>query len=1202
MLGTWCYPSSLCPSGSGSLGAALPADYASFAWAGSGSSPGSRVITGLPDGALLRLREGQSAFSYEVGGGAGGADGAVGPGGVTLGQLPGTASTPGGGAAFLSPTEGWLGDDGSSVSSRTPQVIRASAAGAPDVLQSWPVSLRTPLLAIAAQPGSAPGAPGAQALAVGAGGGVARYTPGQGWSPEYLYNSSGERQTPTLRGVAWPEPGRAYAVGDDGAMWLWQADSGLWEPDPAEPVGFRGQLTAIAFSESDPDLGYAVGKQGVLLAYGKTWTQQPLPAGLSQANFTSVAFAGDEAIAAYRMLSPSASKPSQEVGGLIVNSGSGWQVDPSAQALLSQLPAQDTVLSKVAGLADGAAVAAGPGLAIERDSATAPWRFSTEPLPEAGNVSALAAFQEGSSVRALVSLDPGDNPNGDTLYEEIDNPPGPALGQYGQLLGPDPLPERGYLLRETASGWQDEEHEDFPRAGGGDLPGWPDAVLALLVAPSGQQGWAVGGQTGEELAAYGSPGAQEAVQTAGVMRFGSGLAAPQSTSAPIPIPQEEGDVTFAVGGNAQCASACANFSGEQLGPDSWLSSAISRAEGIGGLSAFLYTGTRVAGDVGGEIEHELERYASLLRGGALPVHAAISPSDVQGGGGPAEFEQALGGTALAPAGSVPPPEPPAGTAAYAFECTSTSSLCPSSGHSAVRVIVLDYSGASLSANDTTSPSCPSSTELQQPPESLHPADQLQWLCAQLHYAAKAGRPTIVMGNKDITDAGAPNYAQDAAAVRQVLLEGGASAYLFDSPEANLSARIGSSEKECESLPAYGTGTLGYVSPALNDPQDFLGASGFLTVSVSTAKRCANDRAPVSASLIPSIGQLGLEAGNGTLLRRSHAGLFQGLARRPVGGEETIAGGGGDILEEAPDPYTPIPETCQGTNCGQFIGPAYSFSSSNPDIGDFVEPNPSSTNQRAVLQADGKPVPDEPQLEKGKPIEVEGHYINANGEPLPKEQAWHSGLFCAYNAGTTTVTLSTGGLSYSEQVTVQAGSVEQPCGTVPLVNPPRATTSLLSNPIVPAPPIAPTPTITPQLSLVPPPPLAPLPVKPPHTATHPTPPLLPIAAVTAAPLRVALPAPAPQPARPTPPSGAAQVTQPVGVAEEQRKEQEAVDVVHNMTAYNPGSDAPPPWSSLALIVIAAGAGAGVRRARRDRSQAPAFASVRAEAPRRRRRRL
>ncbi len=45
---------------------------------------------------------------------------------------------------------------------------------------------------------------------------------------------------PLLRGVAWPEPGRAHAVGDLGAMWLWRAETGLWERDPGGADRLRG--------------------------------------------------------------------------------------------------------------------------------------------------------------------------------------------------------------------------------------------------------------------------------------------------------------------------------------------------------------------------------------------------------------------------------------------------------------------------------------------------------------------------------------------------------------------------------------------------------------------------------------------------------------------------------------------------------------------------------------------------------------------------------------------------------------------------------------------------------------------------------------------------------------------------------------------------------------------------------------------------
>ena len=60
-------------------------------------------------------------------------------------------------------------------------------------------------------------------------------------------DASGAVSSPTLRAVAWPEPNRAYAVGDLGAMWLWRAETGLWEKDPAAPpTGFQGDLDGIA--------------------------------------------------------------------------------------------------------------------------------------------------------------------------------------------------------------------------------------------------------------------------------------------------------------------------------------------------------------------------------------------------------------------------------------------------------------------------------------------------------------------------------------------------------------------------------------------------------------------------------------------------------------------------------------------------------------------------------------------------------------------------------------------------------------------------------------------------------------------------------------------------------------------------------------------------------------------------------------------
>ena len=96
----------------------------------------------------------------------------------------------------------------------------------------------------------------------------------------------------------------------------------------------------------------------------------------------------------------------------------------------------------------------------------------------------------------------------------------------------------------------------------------------------------------------------------------------------------------------------------------------------------------------------------------------------------------------------------------------------------------------------------------------------------------------MVGDASITNPGFPDYAQDALSVQQVLLEQGASAYLFDSPQENVSETIGSGSSSSHTIPAYGSGTLGYVVPNLNDPADFLGASGFLLVSVDAAARDA----------------------------------------------------------------------------------------------------------------------------------------------------------------------------------------------------------------------------------------------------------------------------------------------------------------------------------------------------------------------------
>ncbi|MDQ3644901.1 MAG: hypothetical protein M3356_05260, partial [Actinomycetota bacterium] len=315
--GSWCDVAGVCDS---PLGAKLSRSigYRSFAWAGGGF--GTRVITNPLDldgdertnrGTYLRFA-GQS-FERRPGGG---------------GNFRPSAG-------FADADTGWLEGP-----------VQISSEQAPNRLRSWPVALRAPLTDVTPAPGAPSASLGSQALAAGIDGGVARYKPGRGWQREFLFSSSGTVSKAALRGVAWPEPVRAHAVGDLGAMWQWNADNDLWEPDPGTPVGFEGNLMDVAFEPGDPERGYAVGKGGVLLRYGKSWEQEALPAGYEGRDLTQVAFAGGQAIVAAG-------------GDLLVNDGGAWRVDQSARGLLDGVRAGQPQLFAVAGLPDGGAVAAG---------------------------------------------------------------------------------------------------------------------------------------------------------------------------------------------------------------------------------------------------------------------------------------------------------------------------------------------------------------------------------------------------------------------------------------------------------------------------------------------------------------------------------------------------------------------------------------------------------------------------------------------------------------------------------------------------------------------------------------------------------------------------------------------------------------------------------------------------------------------------
>ncbi len=699
----------------------------SFAWA-DGTRFGERVITGIAGGDILTLHGESFAATITLGAGS------------TAEEVPGALY----GAAFSSPAEGWLGMAG--------MPLHMTESPASSRVTPWPVPFRHPLLALAPAPGEPVGALTSEALAVGDRGAVARYTPGVGWLPESLFGPGERVETPRLRSVAWPTPMRAFAVGDEGAMWMWRGETKLWEHDPAEPLNFRGDLLGIAFDPNDPQRGYAVGSNGiglggVLLRYGKSWIEETeLPPEAQHAVFVGIAFAGSEAIVAYR----AQPNPREQrfVGGLLVNDGAGWQVDQEATALMAGAQPE-----AVAGLPDGGAAfettggPEGPRV-YERESATSPWAATPTPLP-GQSAGSLTLFREGTALRAIVS-----GAGGVTNQSEAQAGPPGAPPPLPPVLEPVQGEESGSLLRQNSIGWSDETHElNLVGAPAGgyqqqDLPYRPDSVFAVLTNPTGSEGWAVGGFLEQE----------EMIETGNVERYpADGVAPLGEAQEPVCLdtegsegarqspavsscaaeaqqseaPKGAADVTFAFGGGAECAAPCAERARAGVGPLVWLSSAVKLASSIQGLQAFMYTGPSVtAGEVSGPrslaipFASEMQTDASILASGApLPTYVAAAPQDLDARpereGTEATYESVLFEDRF-PQTVLQPPEIGSGCAAtvgceagyYAFEA------------SGVRVIVLDDSGDVDEA-------------------------QLAWLQRELQESESQSKPAIVVGAADL---------------------------------------------------------------------------------------------------------------------------------------------------------------------------------------------------------------------------------------------------------------------------------------------------------------------------------------------------------------------------------------------------------------------------------------------------------------------
>jgi hypothetical protein len=1042
--GSWCYPTG--PGCEASLGAPFPAAYRSFAWPGATTEdPGRRIVTGLPRRATLELSDG----AFHLAAGAGGS--------------PGIAP---GGAAFATPELGFVADgvnpDSAPDGAGQSQVIGVTAEPSAPQTALEPVPFRRPLTAVAMNPDGS-----GEAIAVGAGGEFAHFDPRFGWHQDSVDEVNSEAAEgnnqgyagdlgESLLGVAWPTAERAYAVGISGGIWTWTQETGTW--NPIFSIVLNHPWNAIAFSALDPSRGFMVGGGAIATLNQPTeWGfSKPAPEPVqpeTPAAFTSVAFAGNEAIASWHTFN---TETGVRKGGVSVEDGSGWKVEPAVEQLVAALPGPPRWPTKVAGLADGGAVVAGPGFVLKRESAAAPWQFSSEPLPEAGNIAALGAYRDASGVlRSVVSIDLGPRRETTPIF-------------YGNSK--EPIPASGYLLHETADGWSDIEHDAFPVAEGSPaMPERPEPVLGLAVSPDGKSMLGVGGQTGTFDSST-EPKVTE-YETAAALQLPATAAVDPDQAVPIPL--ASGGATVAVGGQAACAASCADQAADGLAPDTSLSRALGKvgelaAADPGNPAAFLYTGGRLESEAGAPgYELELTRLASLFST-AAPLQLLTAPSADLVAGGDSLFTTAFSGFG-----------PTAGaTSYYSFRPE------PAAGP-ALAVIVLDLSTGELGSV------------------------QEAWLRKELAAAKSEDVTAVAVGNASPgltlpdppTGVEPPAQIKDPAALASILVEGGAAAYFFDYPGADMLGTIGTGVGTPGIL-AIGTGTLGYGKPGAGaGAGDWLGSSAFLLAEVKPASASAGPGGVVFVRAVPNIESLTMHGRVGPRLAAGQAENFEALGRLPAGGVRVDQAEGGAVFS-GPEPYVTLPFpsqslACEGANCQFQVPFEYTFSSSDPEVGDFVVP---------------------------------GGESSPGGRRLTDPR---SGFFCARSPGTTTVAVTAAGLSYSELIEVTAGEDGEACRVPEPAPRPTAPAPVLetSDPVpvqAPTPPSHPAPTHSGGAAPSPAP-THPAPTKnPPSHAAHP-----PAAAGTPAPVGPAPQAvnpvvsPHPPPGvEPAPPTGISPASQPV----------------------------------------------------------------------------
>ncbi|MBV9919485.1 MAG: hypothetical protein JOY78_01325, partial [Pseudonocardia sp.] len=458
---------------------------------------------------------------------------------------------------------------------------------------------------------------------------------------------------------------------------------------------------------------------------------------------------------------------------------------------------------------------------------------------------------------------------------------------------------------------------------------------------------------------------------------GASVASSATTQATISLPATQGTVSFAYFSSPLCKLQCAAVQNAQ--PDVNLTNAAAEISAFAqqpGGPAFALLGGNARGPMDGSAFGtgggllDISRLPQLLSGlSGVPTYAAYGPRDAV----PTSTDPALPWArafANAPAPFGPAPAPAGITPQSWGDPTATVNkyyaFDVSQNGGTLRAIVLDNSAGSLD-------SVPG---------------QSGWLYDELSQAQSEGVPVVVFAAEplNVNDVGA---AGDADAVAAELASAGVLAVFTTSGggtnawqnqqdqvvQVPADAAIGAPQ-----IPEYEGATLTYQQPKNNGVL-------WYDVSVDTTSN------KVTVDKVPVVSSLALEPLDGLTAPRSSTLQFQGIARRPTA---TIATTPIDPTFPGYGQYVNIPSP----SCSTCIGPSYTFTSSDPVVGDFVVPSGPGS-----------------------------HYpkLDANGKTIHSST---SGLFCGFNGGTTTVSITTGLLTSSLPVTVQSGGYGPPCGTVP----------------------------------------------------------------------------------------------------------------------------------------------------------------------------